>query len=98
MTTTMAIEATGSIPKIGETAPDFTAITTQGELTFSKWAEGSWVILFSHPADFTPVCSTELTEFAKRQGEFDRRGVKLIGLSVDPLPAHGAWRENLNQY
>jgi peroxiredoxin (alkyl hydroperoxide reductase subunit C) len=91
----MTTEAT-TIPRIGDQAPDFTAMTTQGELTFSKWAEGSWVVFFSHPADFTPVCSTELTEFAKRQAEFDKRGVKLIGLSIDSIHSHVAWRENLN--
>src|SRR5438132_10026831 len=85
-----------TIPKIGDQAPDFTVMTTQGEITFSSWAEGSWVVFFSHPADFTPVCSTELTEFAKRQAEFDKRGVKLIGLSIDSIHAHVAWRENLN--
>jgi peroxiredoxin (alkyl hydroperoxide reductase subunit C) len=84
-----------SMPKIGDQAPDFTAITTHGELTFSKWAEGKWVILFSHPADFTPVCSTELTEFARRSAEFDKRNVRLIGLSIDSIHAHVAWRENL---
>ncbi len=84
-----------SIPKIGDQAPDFTAVTTHGELTFSQWAEGKWVVLFSHPADFTPVCSTELTEFARRQAEFDKRNVKLIGLSIDSIHAHVAWRENL---
>jgi peroxiredoxin (alkyl hydroperoxide reductase subunit C) len=84
-----------TIPKIGDPAPDFTAVTTHGELTFSQWAEGKWVVFFSHPADFTPVCSTELTEFARRQGEFDKRNVKLIGLSIDSIHAHVAWRENL---
>lgn len=90
-------QATMNIPKIGDQAPDFTAMTTQGELTFSKWAEGKWVVFFSHPADFTPVCSTELTEFARRSAEFDKRNVKLIGLSIDSIHAHVAWRENLGQ-
>ncbi|MCZ6598928.1 MAG: peroxiredoxin [Planctomycetota bacterium] len=85
------------IPRIGDTAPDFTALTTQGEITFSSWQEGSWVILFSHPADFTPVCSTELSEFAKRVDEFTRRNTKLIGLSIDSIHSHLAWRENLKQ-
>lgn len=88
-------QATISIPKIGDPAPDFTAITTHGELNFAKWAEGKWVVLFSHPADFTPVCSTELTEFARRSPEFDKRNVKLIGLSIDSIHSHVAWRENL---
>ncbi len=91
-------EATvGGIPRIGDKAPDFTAITTQGTLEFSKWQAGKWVILFSHPADFTPVCSTELTEFARRQAEFDALETKLIGLSIDSIHSHMAWRENLNQ-
>lgn len=88
----------GGIPKIGETAPDFTAVTTHGELTFSSWQDGKWVLLFSHPADFTPVCSTELTELARRQGDFDKRGVKLLGLSIDSIHSHLAWRENLQQH
>jgi peroxiredoxin (alkyl hydroperoxide reductase subunit C) len=87
----------GGIPKIGETAPDFTANTTIGEIEFSQWQGDSWVILFSHPADFTPVCSTELTEFAKRNAEFESRNTKLIGLSIDSIHSHLAWRENLKQ-
>jgi peroxiredoxin (alkyl hydroperoxide reductase subunit C) len=87
----------GGIPRIGETAPDFTANTTVGELKFSEWQGDSWVIMFSHPADFTPVCSTELAEFAKRNAEFDSRNTKLIGLSIDSVHSHLAWRENLKQ-
>jgi len=83
------------IPRIGDTAPDFQAITTQGELSFHRWKEGKWTLLFSHPADFTPVCSTEMAEFARRYAEFQQRGVKLIGLSVDSIHSHLAWRENL---
>ena len=83
------------IPRIGDTAPDFKANTTHGELQFGDWQKGSWVILFSHPADFTPVCSTELIEFARRNDEFARRNTKLIGLSVDSIHSHLAWRENL---
>jgi len=86
-----------TMPRIGDIAPDFTIMTTQGELTFSEYAEGSWVLLFSHPADFTPVCSTELTEFARRSGEFAERNVKLMGLSIDSIHAHVAWVENLKQ-
>ncbi len=87
----------GSIPRIGDAAPDFTANTTQGELTLSKWNADKWVMLFSHPADFTPVCSTEISELAKRQAEFDRRNVKLLGVSVDSVHSHLAWRENLQR-
>jgi peroxiredoxin (alkyl hydroperoxide reductase subunit C) len=87
----------GGIPRIGDTAPDFTAKTTQGELTFSKWQGDSWVVLFSHPADFTPVCTTELAELQRRKKEFDERGVKLIGLSIDSIHSHVAWRENIRE-
>lgn len=85
------------IPRIGDTAPDFKANTTHGEIQFGDWQKGSWVILFSHPADFTPVCSTELVEFARRNDEFARRNTKLIGLSIDSIHSHLAWRENLKQ-
>jgi peroxiredoxin (alkyl hydroperoxide reductase subunit C) len=88
---------TSGIPRIGDPAPDFKAQTTQGEIQFSTWQGDQWVILFSHPADFTPVCSTELTEFAKRSKEFERLNTKLIGLSIDSIHAHMAWRENLKQ-
>jgi peroxiredoxin (alkyl hydroperoxide reductase subunit C) len=86
---------TTGIPRINDPAPDFKANTTQGELTFSEWQGDKWVILFSHPADFTPVCSTELTEFGRRAKEFDQRGVKLIGISVDSIHSHLAWHQNL---
>ncbi|MBI3847106.1 MAG: peroxiredoxin [Planctomycetes bacterium] len=86
-----------SLPRIGDSAPDFTANTTQGPITFSQWQEGKWVVLFSHPADFTPVCSTEITEFAKRSADFEKRGVKLIGLSVDSIHSHLAWIQNLEK-
>lgn len=88
---------TTGIPRIGDTAPDFQALTTHGEITFSEWQSKNWVILFSHPADFTPVCSTELTEFAKRSGDFAAKNAKLIGLSIDSIHSHLAWRENLKQ-
>ena len=85
------------IPRIGDDAPDFTAITTHGEITFSDWQGDDWVILFSHPADFTPVCTTELTEFANRNAEFSDRGIKLIGLSIDSIHSHVAWVQNINE-
>jgi len=88
---------TRSLPRIGDRAPDFTSMTTQGEIAFSKWAEGKWVLLFSHPADFTPVCSTELTEFGRRHKEFEQRNVKLIGISVDSIHSHLAWTQNLQK-
>ena len=93
----MTETTTGGIPRIGDVAPDFKATTTQGELQFSAWQGDKWVILFSHPADFTPVCSTELTEFARRSKEFEALGTKLIGLSIDSIHSHMAWRENLKQ-
>lgn len=97
MTTTQETKAPGSIPRIGDPAPDFHAVTTHGELDFHAWQGSDWVLLFSHPADFTPVCSTELTELAKRSAEFKERHVKLLGLSIDSIHSHLAWRENLQQ-
>jgi peroxiredoxin (alkyl hydroperoxide reductase subunit C) len=85
------------IPRIGDPAPDFTAVTTDGEITFSEWQGDSWVVFFSHPADFTPVCTTELTEFAKQSDAFAKRNVKLIGLSIDSIHSHLAWRENIKE-
>ena len=89
---------TPGLPKIGDTAPDFTAVTTQsGEMTFSKWQGQDWVILFSHPADFTPVCSTELMEFGRRVDEFKKLHTKLIGISVDSVHSHLAWLQNMKE-
>ncbi len=85
------------IPRIGDPAPDFTQASTHGPLTLSTWAEGKWVVLFSHPADFTPVCSTELTELARRAGDFEKLNAKLVGLSIDSIHSHLAWRENLRE-
>ncbi|MFZ5478759.1 MAG: peroxiredoxin [Myxococcota bacterium] len=83
------------IPRIGDPAPDFTANTTHGPLSFSEWQNGKWVVFFSHPADFTPVCTTELSEFARRADEFERRNVKLIGLSIDSIHSHLAWLDSI---
>lgn len=91
----MGTESQTRIPRIGDQAPDFTANTTQGPITLSQWQEGSWVLLFSHPADFTPVCSTELVEFGRRFEEFQKRKTKLIAISVDSIHAHLAWIQNL---
>ncbi|MBI4616673.1 MAG: peroxiredoxin [Planctomycetes bacterium] len=85
------------MPRIGDVAPDFTAQTTHGEIRFSDWQEGKWVVLFSHPADFTPVCSTELTELGRRYPEFQKRNAKLIGVSVDSIHSHLAWVQNLSR-
>ncbi len=87
----------GSIPRIGDLAPDFTANSTHGPLTFSEWQAGKWVVFFSHPADFTPVCTTELSEFARKSAEFDKRNVKLIGLSIDSIHSHLAWVLNIKK-
>lgn len=78
-------------------APDFTAKTTHGELKLSEWGKGKWVILFSHPADFTPVCTTEFVEFARRNEDFAKRNVLLIGNSVDSIYSHIAWTRNIEQ-
>ncbi len=74
--------------QIGQVAPDFTAETTQGPIRFHDWIGGSWAVLFSHPKDFTPVCTTELGAVARLKAEFEKRGAKVIGLSVDPVSAH----------
>ncbi|HND29003.1 MAG TPA: peroxiredoxin, partial [Myxococcota bacterium] len=86
-----------TIPRIGDTAPDFTAVTTHGTVNFSEWQQGKWVVLFSHPADFTPVCTTEISELARRNAEFEARGVKLIGLSIDSIHSHLAWMESVEK-
>ncbi len=77
--------------QLGDTAPDFEAETTEGVLRFHDWLGSSWGVLFSHPKDFTPVCTTELGEVARLKPEFDRRNVKVVGLSVDPVSDHHAW-------
>jgi peroxiredoxin 2/4 len=85
------------ILRIGSKAPDFRAKTTHGEIQFYDWAKDSWVIFFSHPADFTPVCSTEFNEFARRENDFKQRNAKLLGLSIDSVYSHLAWVRSIEQ-
>jgi alkyl hydroperoxide reductase subunit AhpC len=81
--------------QLGDTAPDFQAQTTEGPISFHDWLDGSWAVLFSHPRNFTPVCTTELGYMASIKPEFDRRGVKIIGLSVDPVENHEKWAQDI---
>ena len=85
-----------SLPRIGEAAPDFTAETTQGPLSLAS-LRGKWVVLFSHPADFTPVCTTELVDFARRYADFQQINTQLVGLSIDSIYAHIAWLRSMEQ-
>ncbi|MCK9932662.1 peroxiredoxin [Frankia sp. Mgl5] len=81
--------------RLGDTAPDFTATTTDGEITFHEWKKDSWAVFFSHPADFTPVCTTELGRTAALQSEFQKRNTKALALSVDPVDQHNAWAPDI---
>jgi alkyl hydroperoxide reductase subunit AhpC len=83
--------------RLGDTAPNFTADSTEGSIDFHNWIDGSWVVLFSHPKDYTPVCTTELGRLANMKPEFDKRGVKVVGLSVDDVDSHHGWVKDINE-
>ncbi|RXJ49755.1 peroxiredoxin [Gelidibacter gilvus] len=86
-----------SMPRIGDNAPDFEAVTTKGKIKFSDFAKNKWVVMFSHPADFTPVCTTELSGFATRKSEFNALNTELLGLSIDSIHSHLAWVQNVRE-
>jgi len=83
--------------RLGDVAPDFTAETTEGTINFHEWLGDGWAVLFSHPKDFTPVCTTELGGFAKRKADFDARNTKIIGLSVDDVESHNQWKADIGE-
>ncbi len=91
------LNETTIMPRIGDLAPDFEAVTTTGKMKFSDYAPGQWKVLFSHPADFTPVCTTEMSGFAQRKDEFTALNTALIGLSIDSIHSHLAWVNNVRE-
>lgn len=97
METNLDLQQGTSMPRIGDTAPDFEAVTTTGKMKFSEFAKDKWVVMFSHPADFTPVCTTELSGFATRKSEFDALNTELLGLSIDSIHSHLGWVQNVRE-
>jgi len=85
------------MPRIGDIAPDFEAVTTTGRIRFSEFSKGKWTLLFSHPADFTPVCTTEMSGFAQQKALFDSKNTQLLGLSIDSIHSHLAWVNNVRE-
>src|SRR5207248_8149491 len=97
MSTATLTPATSTVPRINDTAPNFTAETTQGTINFHEWIGDGWAILFSHPKDSTPVCTTELGYMAGLQPQFKERNVKILGLSIDPVNDHHRWKEDIRK-
>jgi peroxiredoxin (alkyl hydroperoxide reductase subunit C) len=94
---TQDISQTYNMPRIGDDAPDFTAVTTKGTIKLSDFAKDKWIVLFSHPADFTPVCTTEMSGFALNKDKFDAMNTELMGLSIDSIHSHLAWVQNVRE-
>lgn len=97
METNLELQQQTSMPRIGDNAPDFEAVTTKGKIKLSEFAKDKWIVMFSHPADFTPVCTTELSGFASRKSEFDALNTELLGLSIDSIHAHLGWVQNVRE-
>ncbi|MGV8813827.1 MAG: peroxiredoxin [Gelidibacter sp.] len=93
----LELQQVNSMPRIGDMAPDFEAVTTKGKIKLSDFAKDKWIVMFSHPADFTPVCTTELSGFASRKSEFDALNTELLGLSIDSIHAHLGWVQNVRE-
>jgi peroxiredoxin (alkyl hydroperoxide reductase subunit C) len=91
------INAVASMPRIGDKAPDFEAVSTTGKIKLSEFAKDKWIVMFSHPADFTPVCTTEMSGFAQNKAEFDALNTELLGLSIDSVHAHLGWVSNVKE-
>lgn len=93
----MENEVMNTMPRIGDLAPDFSAVTTKGKIQLSDYAKDKWIVLFSHPADFTPVCTTEMSGFAQKKPEFEALNTELLGLSIDSIHSHLAWVNNVKE-